>query len=64
MRTVAAPTPGIDARVTWFVQECTRNGVRIEGYVRSAERIGDREMAAFFRRALREAHRIASGVGR
>jgi hypothetical protein len=64
MRTVAAPAPGVDARITWFVQECRRNGVRIEGYVRSAERIGDREMAAFFRRAQREAHRITSGVGR
>jgi hypothetical protein len=49
MSTSAAPTA--DARVAWFAQECRRNGVRIDACVRSAERAGDQEMAAFFRRA-------------
>jgi hypothetical protein len=54
----------IDARTAWFARECERNGVRIEACVRSAERVGDREMAAFFRRAQREACELTCGATR
>jgi hypothetical protein len=43
-----------DARVVWFAHECARNGVDLDGVIRSAERSGDLAMADFFRRAQRE----------
>jgi hypothetical protein len=62
MSTTAAPT--IDARIAWFAQECRRNGVRIERHIQAVERAGDREMAAFFRRAQREVHKVTIGAKR
>jgi hypothetical protein len=64
MRTVAASSTSIDSSISGFARECRRNGVRIEACVRSAERAGDWEMAAFFRRAQRETHKLAQGARR
>jgi hypothetical protein len=64
MCTIAAAATGADPRVAWFARECQRNGVSIGAYVQSAERAGDREMAAFFRRAQREADKLTGGASR
>ena len=36
----------------WFTEECLNNGAPLESYIEHAERIGDQELATFFRRAL------------
>ena len=53
-----------DAGLAWFTEECMNNGAPLERYVAHAERIGDEELAAFFRRALDESHRIRPGERR
>ena len=50
-----------DSNIIWFAEECLNNGVRLESYVRTAERAGDWQLAAFFRRALGEARRVQDG---
>lgn len=35
----------------WFTEVCLSNALRLETFVADAERAGDREVAAFFRRA-------------
>jgi hypothetical protein len=46
-----------DAGLVWFAEECMNNGAPLERYIVNAERIGDRELAAFFRRVLAESRR-------
>ncbi len=55
--------PGEDtnAGLMWFTYECMTNGAPLESYVEHAERIGDRELAAFFRRALEVSHQVRPG---
>ncbi len=50
-----------DSNIIWFAEECLNNGVRLERYVRAAERAGDQPLADFFRRALSETHRVQGG---
>ena len=50
-----------NAGLMWFSQECMTNGAPLESYIAHAERIGDREMAAFFRRALAVCHDVRPG---
>jgi hypothetical protein len=45
----------------WFTEECMNNGVPLESYVEHAERIGDRELATFFRRALAHSRWVRPG---
>ena len=40
-----------DYNVIWFVEQCLSNVLRLETYVKDAERDGDQELADFFRRA-------------
>jgi hypothetical protein len=40
-----------DYNIVWFVEQCLDNTLRLETYVKDAEREGDRELAEFFRRA-------------
>lgn len=40
-----------DYDVIWFVETCLSNVLRLEEYAGDAERAGDGELAAFFRRA-------------
>ena len=46
----------------WFTEECMNNGVPLESYVEHAERIGDRELATFFRRALAHSRWVRTAV--
>jgi hypothetical protein len=50
-----------DAGLVWFTEECMNNGAPLDRYIAHAERIGDHELAAFFRRALDESHRLRPG---
>jgi hypothetical protein len=54
---VAEPNPGL----MWFTEECMNNGAPLESYIAQAERIGDHELAAFFRQALAASHRVRPG---
>jgi hypothetical protein len=45
----------------WFTEECMSNGVPLESYVEHAERLGDQELATFFRRALAHSRRVRPG---
>ena len=40
-----------DYNIIWFVEQCLSNTLRLETYVGDAEREGDSELAALFRRA-------------
>ena len=40
-----------DYNVIWFTEQCLSNVLRLETYVKDAERDGDNELAEFFRRA-------------
>ena len=51
-----------DAGLVWFAEECMNNAAPLERYIVNAERIGDRELAAFFRRALAESRRGLAGA--
>lgn len=55
------PGEETNADLMWFTQECMTNGAPLESYVEHAERIGDPELAAFFRRALEVSHRVRPG---
>jgi hypothetical protein len=46
-----------DAGLAWFSEQCITNGAPLERYIAHAERLGDEELAAFFRRALAESGR-------
>jgi hypothetical protein len=45
----------------WFTEECMTNGAPLESYIEHAERLGDRELAEFFRRALQVSNRLRPG---
>jgi len=47
--------------LVWFTEECMNNGAPLESYIEHAERIGDQELATFFRRALAHSHRVRPG---
>ena len=40
-----------DYNIIWFTEACLSNALRLETYVKDAEREGDSELADFFRRA-------------
>ena len=48
-----------DYNIIWFVEQCLSNVLRLETYVQDAEREGDSELAAFFRRAQGESRKGA-----
>lgn len=48
-----------DYNLIWFVQACLKNALRLETYIRDAERDGDDELAEFFRRAQAESRKGA-----
>jgi hypothetical protein len=48
-----------DYDIIWFTEACLSNALRLEVYVKDAEREGDRELADFFRRAQAESRKGA-----
>jgi hypothetical protein len=48
-----------DYNVIWFTEACLSNVLRLETYVKDAEREGDTELAEFFRRAQAESRKGA-----
>ena len=48
-----------DYNIIWFTEACLRNALRLETYIKDAEREGDRELADFFRRAQTESRKGA-----
>ena len=48
-----------DYNIIWFVEQCLSNVLRLETYVKDAERDGDSELADFFRRAQGESRKGA-----
>jgi hypothetical protein len=48
-----------DYNLLWFVEACLSNALRMETYAQDAERDGDEELAAFFRRAQGESRKGA-----
>jgi hypothetical protein len=48
-----------DYNIIWFTEQCLSNVLRLETYAQDAEREGDSELAAFFRRAQGESRKGA-----
>ena len=48
-----------DYNIIWFTEVCLSNVLRLETYVKDAEREGDTELAEFFRRAQAESRKGA-----
>lgn len=48
-----------DYNIIWFTEACLSNALRLETYIRDAEREGDDELAEFFRRAQGESRKGA-----
>jgi hypothetical protein len=48
-----------DYNIIWFTEKCLSNALRLETYVRDAERDGDSELADFFRRAQADSRKGA-----
>jgi hypothetical protein len=48
-----------DYNLVWFLEKCLSNVLRLEIYAKDAERIGDSELAEFFRRAQSESRKGA-----
>jgi hypothetical protein len=48
-----------DYNIIWFTEACLSNALRLETYIRDAEREGDQELAEFFRRAQTESRKGA-----
>ena len=40
-----------DYNVIWFTEQCLSNTLRLDTYIEDADREGDADLAAFFRRA-------------
>ena len=48
-----------DYNLIWFTEQCLSNALRLESYIRDAERDGDNELAEFFKRAQGESRKGA-----
>jgi hypothetical protein len=48
-----------DFNIIWFTERCLSNALRLEIYIKDAERAGDDELAEFFRRAQSESRKGA-----
>jgi hypothetical protein len=48
-----------DYNIIWFTEACLNNALRLETYIKDAEREGDNELAEFFRRAQAESRKGA-----
>jgi len=48
-----------DYNIIWFTEQCLDNVLRLDIYIKDAERDGDDELADFFRRAQAESRKGA-----
>lgn len=48
-----------DYNIIWFTETCLSNVLRLEVYIKDAERGGDDELAEFFRKAQSESRKGA-----
>jgi hypothetical protein len=48
-----------DYNIIWFTEVCLSNVLRLETYIKDAERAGDDELATFFRKAQAESRKGA-----
>jgi hypothetical protein len=48
-----------DYNIIWFTETCLNNVLRLDTYVKDAERAGDNELAEFFRKAQAESRKGA-----
>jgi hypothetical protein len=48
-----------DYNVIWFTEACLSNALRLETYIKDADREGDQELADFFRKAQSESRKGA-----
>jgi hypothetical protein len=48
-----------DYNIIWFTEACLSNALRLETYIKDADREGDQELAEFFRRAQNESRKGA-----
>jgi hypothetical protein len=46
-----------DYNIIWFTEQSLANALRLETYINDAERDGDQELVAFFRRAQEASRR-------
>jgi hypothetical protein len=52
-------TPDKDYDLIWFTERCLSNVLRLEVYIKDAERAGDDQLAEFFRKAQSESRKGA-----
>ena len=48
-----------DYNIIWFTEACLSNALRLETYIKDAEREGDNELADFFRKAQADSRKGA-----
>ena len=48
-----------DYDIIWFTEACLDNALRLETYIKDAEREGDDELATFFRKAQADSRKGA-----
>jgi hypothetical protein len=48
-----------DYNLIWFTEACLSNALRLETYIKDAERGGDNELAEFFRKAQADSRKGA-----
>ena len=48
-----------DYNLIWFTEQCLQNALRMETYIRDAERSGDGEVAELFRKAQSDSRKGA-----
>ncbi len=62
METETGETTGTadkEYNIIWFTEACLSNVVRLEVFIKDAERAGDTELAEFFRKAQSESRKGA-----
>ena len=52
-------TPDKDYNIIWFTEACLSNALRLEVYIKDAERQKDQELVDFFRKAQAESRKGA-----
>jgi hypothetical protein len=48
-----------DYNIIWFTEACLDNALRLETYIKDADRDGDEELATFFRKAQADSRKGA-----